>query len=81
MDGTEFRTMDDSDDIYYYNGEGIFVKGGSTLIKKQIELMYPSTTYDVNEIINHIRRRTYVNRSDFDTNIVVPLSIFLMGTF
>jgi hypothetical protein len=64
-----FATMDDSDDIYCYN-HGIFVKGGNTLIKKQIELLYPNaTTYKVNEITNHIRRSTFVSRSDFDNNI------------
>jgi putative DNA primase/helicase len=55
---------------YYYNGEGIFVKGGNVLIKKQIELMLPSaTTHQVDETVNHIRRSTYVTRSDFDTDI------------
>ena len=57
MRENEFATMDDSDDIYYYNGEGIYVKGGNVLIKKQIELIFPSaTTYQVNETVNHIRR-------------------------
>ena len=65
-----FATMDDNDVIYYYNSEGIFVKGGNTIIKKQIELLRPSaTTYQVHEIINHIRRSTFVSRSDFDNNI------------
>ena len=63
--------MDDNDEIYYYdNNNGIFVKGGNTVIKKQIELLYRNaTTYKVHEITNHIRRTTYVSRSDFDSNI------------
>jgi putative DNA primase/helicase len=67
-----FATMDDNDDIYHYNNNGIFVNGGSIIIKKQIELLYPNaTTYKVYEITNHIRRSTFVSRSDFDHNIDV----------
>ena len=49
--------MDDNDDIYCYNNIGIFVNGGSTIIKKQIELLYPNaTTYKVHEITNQIQK-------------------------
>lgn len=66
-----FATMDDNDDVYRYSqSQGIFLNGGATIVKKQIELLRPNTTtYEVREILNHIRHRTYVSRSDFDSNI------------
>jgi P4 family phage/plasmid primase-like protien len=66
-----FVAMGDNDNIYYYE-KGIFVDGGIIIIKKLIQLLHPNiTTHDVNEILNQIRRSTYVSRSDFDKNIDV----------
>ena len=60
--------MSDTADIYYYDANnGVYVHGGEVLIETEAEeLENRISTYRVNEIINKIRRRTYVSRTDFD---------------
>ncbi len=66
-----FKTTRDNEDIYYYDAEkGVYVEGGESLIKEQSERINPNIyNQKVNEIIHKIKRRTYVNRQDFDKNI------------
>ena len=67
-----FVTMRDNEDVYYYNGEGLYVLGGESLINELCELMCPQIkTHELNEVVGHIKRRTYVDRSKFDSNIDV----------
>src|ERR671933_1691887 len=71
MDMYHFRTMSDTREIYYYDeNKGIYVSSAEIIIESQAELMTNGTisTSIVNEAMNHIRRRTYTNRADFDTN-------------
>ena len=67
-----FATMRDNEDVHYYNGEGLYVLGGESLINELCELMCPQIkTHELNEVVGHIKRRTYVDRSKFDSNIDV----------
>jgi hypothetical protein len=36
-----FATMRDNEDVYYYNGQGLYVIDGESLINELCELMYP----------------------------------------
>jgi len=65
-----FKTMTDNEDIYYYhNDRGLYVPRGDWLIKEQCELIRPeSTTHEIQEAINHIKRKTGVERSEFDSS-------------
>jgi putative DNA primase/helicase len=78
------KTLDDTDEIWYYNSQcGIFVPNAESIIKARTErdkgkpyidengnIIKPNlTTYAVNEYINHIRRRTYLSRDDFNPYI------------
>jgi putative DNA primase/helicase len=66
-----FATMKDTDEIYYYDSNrGIYVKEGEVFIKKELASMQNYLpTYQVNEIINTIKAKTYTDRKDFDNNI------------
>ena len=63
-----FATMNDTDEIYYYDvQEGMYLAGGEVLIRTKAEESEKSiSTFKVNEIANKIRRRTYVTRTEFD---------------
>lgn len=66
-----FKTMNDTREIYYYDeSRGSYVSGGEIIIESQAELMTNGTvsTSTVNEAMNHIRRRTYTNRTDFHSS-------------
>lgn len=64
-----FITMDDTDEIYYYQ-EGVYILGGETLIKKQAEQLIQNLDNGIiSEILGTIRRRTYTSRKEFDNNI------------
>jgi putative DNA primase/helicase len=69
LDTYQFRTMSDTKEIYYYDyNKGIYTDGGEIIIESQAETMDSDvTTGIVNEVMNHIRRRTYTNRNEFDS--------------
>jgi P4 family phage/plasmid primase-like protien len=66
-----FKTMTDNEDIYCYDNEnGVYVAGQEWRIKELSQLMYPQiTTHALHEVVNQIKRRTYVDRLCFDSNI------------
>jgi putative DNA primase/helicase len=71
MDKYQFATVAETEEILFYKN-GIYVKGTEQLIKNEIESAYPSiSSHLVNEAIEHIRRRTYVKREQFDADIYV----------
>lgn len=84
-----FITTDDSEDIYVYEN-GIY-RPAENLIKANVEevMKDDATTYYVSEIINHIKRRTYVPRSLFNAekellpvkNGLVDLTTFELKPF
>jgi P4 family phage/plasmid primase-like protien len=58
-----FITFSDDNEIWVYT-EGIYGRHGEAVIKKVIEKAVPeATTHFTNEVVNHIRRRTYVERA------------------
>jgi P4 family phage/plasmid primase-like protien len=64
-----FKTFKDTEEILYYDlKRGIYISGGESLIKSQAEKEMPEiSTNQVNEILNHIIRRTYTDRKEFDS--------------
>lgn len=70
MQNHTFATMNDTSEIYRYDvHRGVYIPGGEVIIETESE-EYENriSTYKVAEIINKIRRRTYVSRSEFDKN-------------
>jgi len=66
-----FVTLQDTEEVLYYDeSEGIFKRGGETLIKRLCEeyLGEEANTHRVNEVIGHIQRSTYTKRSELDEN-------------
>ena len=65
-----FKTMRDNEEMYYYDiGRGLYLRFGDSIIREYAEILNPKIkTYQVNEIIQKIRRRTYVDRDRFDNN-------------
>jgi putative DNA primase/helicase len=60
--------MNDTGEIYYHDvHRGVYIPGAEVLIETEAE-EYENriSTYKVAEIINKIRRRTYVSRTEFD---------------
>ena len=64
------KTMRDNEEMYYYEiSRGLYVRLGDSIIKEYVEILYPKIkTHVVNEIIQKIKRRTYVDRDQFDSN-------------
>lgn len=65
-----FKTMRDNDEMYYYDVyRGVYVGFGDTTIKEYVEVLNPKIkTHTVNEIVQKIKRRTGIDRHDFDIN-------------
>lgn len=64
-----FRTMEDTKEIYYYK-DGIFLPNGEVLIEKELEKTDEEImTGHVNEVINKVKRQTYVRRTEFDKDL------------
>ncbi len=63
-----FKTMADTDEIYYYDN-GVYKPNGERIIADEVEKQKPECTiHFVNEVLGHVRRGTHVNREDFDSN-------------
>ncbi|MEM1671414.1 MAG: phage/plasmid primase, P4 family [Archaeoglobaceae archaeon] len=68
----KFITLIDTEEIWYYDEtEGMWKPNGEIIIKELCEryLGEETNTHRVNEVIGHIQRLTYVDRSIFDRNI------------
>lgn len=65
-----FKTMRDNKEIHYYNTTiGVYHRFGDRAIKEYVEILNPSIkTLYVNEILQKIKRRIYVDRDEFDNN-------------
>jgi len=63
----EFLTLEDTEAIYVYE-DGVYRMRGKAVIKKwcQTELGEYLTTHKVNEIINHIRRMSFISREELE---------------
>src|SRR6266487_6330876 len=65
-----FKTMTDNEEMYWYDREqGIYLPGQEWRIKNAAQILYPDIkTNELNEVINQIKRRTYIDRRLFDSN-------------
>ncbi|HJT47205.1 MAG TPA: phage/plasmid primase, P4 family [Nitrososphaeraceae archaeon] len=70
MENHTFKTIVDEEKILYYDSnKGLYVPTGEWIIKRQSEETCPKiSSHEVQEVINHIKRRTGVERSKFDSN-------------
>jgi P4 family phage/plasmid primase-like protien len=71
MNEYSLKTMRDNEEMYYYDiSRGLYLRLGDSVIKEHLEILSPKIkTHTVNEIIQKIKRRTYVDRVQFDDNI------------
>jgi putative DNA primase/helicase len=64
-----FKTMKDNEELWLYN-EGYYKTTGETTIKeivqKQNQIKEKVSTHFINEIINGVKRKTYIQREDFE---------------
>lgn len=70
MNEYSLKTVRDNEEMYYYEiNRGLYLRLGDSIIKEHLEILSPKIkTHTVNEIIQKIRRRTYVDRDQFDNN-------------
>jgi len=78
----EFKTIIENEELLWYDDQkGVYRENGERIVKKLCELLWTKglvlkylkpiklkklTTHFVNEVINTIKRRTYVSNSEFD---------------
>ena len=63
-----FKTMRDNEECLVYE-DGVYISLSEATIKEECEKRVPKkfmTTHNVNEIIGHIKRSTYVDRKEFN---------------
>ena len=67
----DFKTVKDTEEIYYYNSEkGIFVKYGEQIIKQEYVKCFPDCKIkDVDQVVYHIRWSNLIDRNQFDSKI------------
>jgi len=70
MANYSFLTIEESDEVFYYNN-GVYVCGGEILIGKELEKIYgfQLDTAKLAQIVGHIKRRTYHKREELDADI------------
>jgi P4 family phage/plasmid primase-like protien len=81
MNEYTLKTLKDTEEIYYYDiDKGVYVQGGEWLVKEQCEILYPQIqTYKVQEVINHTKRRSGVERCRFDSLDILNLQNGLLN--
>ncbi|MBU2534503.1 MAG: hypothetical protein KKB37_17320 [Alphaproteobacteria bacterium] len=64
-----FKTMKDTEEVYVYI-DGVYRPDGENVIKRECEVRLGGliSTHGVNEVIGHVRRSTYVDRTLFDAD-------------
>jgi putative DNA primase/helicase len=70
MEEYVFKTMSDTKELHYYDiNHGIYVSSGECLVEAQLELLYPEISiHMVQEVMQKIKRRTFTNRGEFNSN-------------
>ena len=65
-----FKTLKDTKEILFYK-DGYYHFGGDTIIEEEAERTFANdmSTYYANEICNHVRRSTYIDRSKVNGDI------------
>ena len=71
LDKYHFKTVKDTEEIYYYNSEkGIFVRNGEQIIKREYIEYFPDCKIsDVDKVVFHLRFKTLIDREQFDSKI------------
>lgn len=66
MSETVFKTLNDTEEVFWYNG-GTYKPNGEIKVKELVEksLADDASTHLANEVIFHVRARTYIPRSAF----------------
>ncbi len=66
-----FKTVKDTEEIYYYNSEkGIFIKNGEQIIKQEYVKYFPDCKIkEVDQVLYHIKWSNLVDRNQFDSKI------------
>jgi putative DNA primase/helicase len=84
--GHIFKTLDDNKIIYVFR-EGYYQSTGENVIRQEVEKLFQPfdniTSNFVNEVIGHIRRRTYISRRVFNKDpslIVVENGVYNLKT-
>lgn len=69
-DNFHFATFEETDEILFYDN-GVYLKGGEVIIKREIENKFQekATIHVCREVTDHVRRRTYHKRSEFDSDL------------
>lgn len=67
LENYDFATLSDSEEIYRYM-EGVYVDKAETWIKHIVNLClkHKATTYQANEVVNYVKRATYIDREEFE---------------
>jgi len=65
-----FKTLQDTEEVIYYK-EGYYHYEGEATIRAECERVFGEylNTYHVNEILNHIRRSTYIKRKELNKDL------------
>lgn len=65
-----FKTLEDTDEVLYYK-DGYYHYNGEAVIKAECERVLHTylKTNDVNEIVDHVRRSTYINRERLNKDL------------
>jgi putative DNA primase/helicase len=71
-DRYHFKTLKDTEEIWYYNdARGVYIDNGEVIIKSILETEFGPelTNRQVSEFLGHIQRSTYFDRSGFNPGI------------
>jgi len=65
-----FKTLQDTEEIIHYK-DGYYHYEGEATVRAECERVFGEyvNTYHVNEILNHIRRSTYINRENLNKDL------------
>ena len=64
-----FKTLRDTEEVIYYE-DGYYHYEGEAIVRAECETVFGEyiNSYRVNEILNHIRRSTYIKREELNNN-------------
>jgi putative DNA primase/helicase len=65
-----FKTLQDTEEVIFYK-EGCYYYEGEAIIRAECERVFGEyiNTYQVNEILNHVRRSTYIKRENLNVDL------------
>lgn len=74
MHERKFITLAETDELYHYN-DGIYHKLGEVLVKSKVQALFDDVnTTQVNEIINTVKRKTYISMRELNKHVhLIPI--------